>query len=87
MEINQFLILLLVIFSVDTLVLPSLARNEDESDLPKSPDLGDWWRAMTVSDMANSEGQTIEFGDNAPSFIALMMKVLLVGSFVFLYSK
>ena len=87
MEINQFLILLLVIFSVDTLVLPSLARNEDESDLPKSPDLGDWWRAMTVSDMANSEGQTIEFGDNAPSFIALMMKVLLVGSFVFMYFR
>ena len=33
MEINQYLILLLVIFSVDTLVLPSFAKNENESDL------------------------------------------------------
>jgi len=85
MEINQYLILLLVIFSVDTLVLPSFAKNENESDLPKSPDLGDWWRSILVSDMANSEGQTIQWTDNFKSFAFLFAKVLFIGSIVFMY--
>ena len=85
MEINQYLILLLTLFAVDTLVMPSLAKNEGESDLPKSPDMGNWWRSIAVSDLANSEGQTLEIRDKSRSFVFLTGKVAFIGAFVYMY--
>ena len=85
MEINQYLLVILTLFAVDTLVMPSLAKNEGESDLPKSPDLGNWWRSFMVSDLANSEGQTLELSDKSRSFVFLVGKVAFVSSLVYLY--
>lgn len=85
MEINQYLLLLLTLFAVDTLVMPSLAKNEGESDLPKSPGMGEWWRSFTVSDLANEDGQTMMITDKSRSFTFLTGKVAFVGSLVYLY--
>ena len=85
MEINQYLLLILTLFAVDTLVMPSIAKNEGESDLPKSPELGNWWRSITVSDLANSDGQTLELEDKSRSFLFLTGKVAFMGALVYMY--
>jgi hypothetical protein len=85
METNHYLLLILFIFSIDILLFPSLAKNPEEETLPASPDLGDWWRSITVSDLADSQGNTLGVGPTSRSFGVLIVKVALVAVCVFIY--
>lgn len=86
MEFNKYLAILIGLFIMDTLMLPIVfSKNEGENDLPKSEGLGDWWRAMMVSDLANSEGQIGDWATKGKSVAFLISKVLFVGGLVLLY--
>jgi len=62
-----------------------ISKNDGESDLPKSEDLGDWWRALLVSDLANSEGQRGDWTSKMKSVGFLFSKVLFVGGMAVMY--
>lgn len=85
METSYYLILIVIIFSIDLLLFPSLASNPEETSLPKSPELGNWWRAITVSDLADVEGNTIGVGVKSKSFGVLFVKILMVAACAYAY--
>ena len=85
MDTSRYLIFIIIVFSMDTLLFPSLAHNPQETTLPKSPELGNWWRAIAVSDLADVDGNTLGVGVKSKSFIVLLVKVFLVGACAFAY--
>ena len=87
MEHNHFLLLILVIFTIDTLLFPSIAKNPGEDKLPSSPTLGNWWRSITVSDLADVDGKTLDVGPTSRSFGVLLAKVSFVAVFVVMYFR
>ena len=79
METSFYLILLVGIFVIDALVAPIFfSKNSGESELPKSENLGAWWRSILVSDMADENGDIKGPTVYSKSLAFLTMKVLVV---------
>jgi len=79
METSLYLILIVTIFVIDALVAPIFfSKNSGETELPKSPDLGDWWRSILVSDMADENGDIKGPSVYGKSLVFLVMKVAVV---------
>jgi hypothetical protein len=86
METSLYLILIVGIFVIDALVAPIfLSKNAGETELPKSPDLGDWWRSILVSDMADENGDIKGPSVYGKSLVFLIMKVAVVAVLAWYY--